>query len=353
MGKIADGFLNTNPMSKADFKEYVRGELWDTVLDEIRDSPTKYFDPANYSFDEIMDGFYDIIFNGKTLTPGDFIALQEEYNFTYVSRRLVDEEPSNGLVSRDLESRDECTEILLDATLNFLVLALSFFGLRPHLGRQFVNGIKGRHVYKITGSSKFGPAFRLSFVRAGGKLGWDYFVSAIITFFTSLSWQAIEDTIREAFSMLDRIKFGLTILLELLAIYTTGGWIVAAKVGAMLPSAEALFSGVIDFLQNDCFGELQSTDCDGFQEAGYQGTTTSVINMKQTSGNFQIQYEMYGNPDQMTVRYEDEEIYSTGGLVQYSDTVDLSFSGDSQLIEVVMYAPNDGTEWKYSVSCPE
>ena len=344
LSQVADGFQN---MSRADFRDYVRANLWDTVLEEIDDLgdvPTKYFNPKNYSFDDIMNGFSDFILDGKLLSPQDFIALQEEFNVTYISRRLIKEEESVS-VSRNLVTSQECQDILKKATLDLVVFLFSLVGIRQYFGRRIVNG--------IAASKNFGPAFQLTWVRAGGVLNWEYFVGATITFFTNLKWQELENSIRQLFGITDMITVGLSLLLELLAIYSTGGWALAAKIGAMLPTIASLFSDVMSYtLQKECFGELRSDDCDGFQKSGGQGTTTSVINMKQTSGDFQIWYEMYKNPDEMEVTYEDKQIFWTGGLVSDSKTVDLSFSGSSQLIKVVMNAPNAGTEWEFSVSCP-
>lgn len=74
--------------------------------------------------------------------------------------------------------------------------------------------------------------------------------------------------------------------------------------------------------------------------------------MKKTAGTFGLKYEMYENPDQLDIFYRDDVIFTTGGLVSNNATRAVHYAEASQLVTVVVWAPNDGTEWNYQVSCP-
>jgi len=80
--------------------------------------------------------------------------------------------------------------------------------------------------------------------------------------------------------------------------------------------------------------------------------TTVGIDLGTNEGSFPVFYDMYMNPDQMEIFYESELLYTTGGLVQYQNNFTVNYSGTSTTIQVVMTAPNVGTEWVFQVGCP-
>ncbi len=74
--------------------------------------------------------------------------------------------------------------------------------------------------------------------------------------------------------------------------------------------------------------------------------------MLRTSGTFPVQYQMYGIPDQLTIEYEMDILFDTGGLVSGASSASVSFSGSSKIITVTINAPLDGTAWDVYVGCP-
>ena len=93
-------------------------------------------------------------------------------------------------------------------------------------------------------------------------------------------------------------------------------------------------------------------ECPTTQESGGQGTTVLKINMLRTSGTFPVEYQMYGIPDQLTIEYEMDILYDTGGLVSDYGSASVNFSGSSKIITVTINAPLDGTAWDVYVGCP-
>jgi hypothetical protein len=92
--------------------------------------------------------------------------------------------------------------------------------------------------------------------------------------------------------------------------------------------------------------------CNSTHEAGGKGTTTLLIDLVKKKGTFLVEYYMYGNPDQLYILYEGNRIYDTKTLVQYGGSANVTYSGTTSIISVVIYAPNDGTEWTVDIYCP-
>ena len=87
--------------------------------------------------------------------------------------------------------------------------------------------------------------------------------------------------------------------------------------------------------------------------SGGQGAFTHVYDMGQESGTFELSYNMYSIPDRLEVKGSDgTSLFSTGGLVSGTDTVQVSFSG-GRMVYVIVTAPTDGTAWDYSIGCPQ
>ena len=92
----------------------------------------------------------------------------------------------------------------------------------------------------------------------------------------------------------------------------------------------------------------------GQQVAGADTPDSRSFEMGKTSATFQFDYDTYSQQDRIQVYYQGSPIYDTG-CVGKSDTVHLSFSGQSTVIQVVV-TPNcaggSGTSWNYTVHCP-
>jgi hypothetical protein len=95
-----------------------------------------------------------------------------------------------------------------------------------------------------------------------------------------------------------------------------------------------------------------AAQCPSTQNAGVQGTTVLAIDLLRTSGTFPVSYNMYPNPDQLYIEYEGTRIFDTGGLVSNTGEANVTFSGNSTIILLTIYAPNEGTEWDVFTGCP-
>ena len=93
--------------------------------------------------------------------------------------------------------------------------------------------------------------------------------------------------------------------------------------------------------------------CPSTRESGGRGTYRFTIDMILTAGTFPVYYQMYTIPDALTISYEGNVLFDTGGLVSGSNSFSLSFSGSSSKVEVLITAPNQGTAWNLFIGCPE
>ena len=93
-------------------------------------------------------------------------------------------------------------------------------------------------------------------------------------------------------------------------------------------------------------------ECQTQQSSGGQGAFTKSYDLGRDSGMFSLTYEMFGVPDALEVRSSSGAVlFSTGGLVSGSKTVNVLFSG-GRIVFIVLSAPNQGTAWNYSLGCP-
>ena len=65
--------------------------------------------------------------------------------------------------------------------------------------------------------------------------------------------------------------------------------------------------------------------CPSTQQSGGQGGTVMPVDMKRFNGTFPVTYDMIVIPDQLDVLYENEIIYSTGGLVSGVGSTEVRF----------------------------
>lgn len=92
--------------------------------------------------------------------------------------------------------------------------------------------------------------------------------------------------------------------------------------------------------------------CPTTQESGGQGVTVLTIDLQRSSGSFPPSYEMYTIPDELTIAYDGNIIFSTDGLVSGFRFTTVHFSGSSTIIVVTIHAPHAGTAWDVHVGCP-
>ena len=68
---------------------------------------------------------------------------------------------------------------------------------------------------------------------------------------------------------------------------------------------------------------------------------------------FQFEYETYTIPDEISIRYEDKEVFrvrvATGAPVLTAVSLP---AGTSTQVEITVVGPPGTTEWNYKVSCP-
>jgi hypothetical protein len=105
----------------------------------------------------------------------------------------------------------------------------------------------------------------------------------------------------------------------------------------------------------ECECSLCTTQCPTIQRSGGQGFTSFTVELFKTSGSIEVFYEMYTIPDELTIYYEGTVIFGTGGLVSGSTTQSVSYGSTlstSTRVTVEVNAPNSGTAWIVSVTCP-
>lgn len=108
------------------------------------------------------------------------------------------------------------------------------------------------------------------------------------------------------------------------------------------------YSGKIDVLGT----------CDTQETSGGQGTYVKAhyMNVGEDksilgSGTSNFTYDAYSIPDQFTVLTFDGKQFGTNGLVSGGDTKSINVP-KNWLIVVSVNAPQDGTAWEYTLSCP-
>jgi hypothetical protein len=194
---------------------------------------------------------------------------------------------------------------------------------------------------------------------------------AIVAFlmlpWTTVDWSVLGKVAKEVFTSWDLVNF----LLKLLAILTLMGAMAAtlaltcgatgtALVALVMAKSVILLLAIMDLIDallathKECFDDVDivGEDCDGFYRSGGQGTSIYLVNLKNNKGVFKLSYNMYSVPDQLEAIYEDNVIFTTGGLVSGSREVKLSIDGLSKQLEILITAPSSGTGWNFGVSCP-
>lgn len=105
----------------------------------------------------------------------------------------------------------------------------------------------------------------------------------------------------------------------------------------------------------DCECNLCTTQCPTNQRSGGQGFTRFTVELFKTQGAINVFYEMYSIPDRLNIFYEGVQIFTTGGLVSGSRNFSLNYGSATStqtFVTVELDAPNSGTAWDVSISCP-
>jgi hypothetical protein len=94
--------------------------------------------------------------------------------------------------------------------------------------------------------------------------------------------------------------------------------------------------------------------CDQEQVAGGQAGDSRIIQLTDSQGEVQINYEMYGIPDRLQVIYDGKSIVDTGP-VSNSGQTRVKIQGETGQVRVILTGnpDNSGTQWKYTLYCPQ
>ena len=98
-----------------------------------------------------------------------------------------------------------------------------------------------------------------------------------------------------------------------------------------------------------------AVQCNGLVQSGGEGDSAYTVELGRHNGTFQLFYDMYIVPDEMTIYYLGGIVFTTGGLVSGSRTLNVTYglaTSKATAVTVVMHAPTNGTAWEFSVSCP-
>jgi len=105
-------------------------------------------------------------------------------------------------------------------------------------------------------------------------------------------------------------------------------------------------SGIVDG------NEENIAECQTAQRSGGQGTFSNSHIVGSGTGEITFDYEAYDIPDAFTVSTKNGTIFTTDGLVSGSKTVSLPLD-EEPIVFVSVTAPQDGTEWEYSIGCTD
>jgi hypothetical protein len=103
-------------------------------------------------------------------------------------------------------------------------------------------------------------------------------------------------------------------------------------------------------------GPPNTSACNQLVKSGGQGLTSTEVYLGSTPGRVVINYNMYDIPDQIDIYYGGKLVHSTNRLVNNIGSLTWDFPADPSIgysCVVVVHAPNNGTAWDYTVSCPQ
>ena len=102
-------------------------------------------------------------------------------------------------------------------------------------------------------------------------------------------------------------------------------------------------------------GPATACDFESSKEGG-QGQTVTKHDLGNSAGVVNISYHMLAAPDKMDVYYDGQLVASTNGLVQFDGFLSFKYiplMGKPNYCIVVMTAPENDTQWNYTVNCPK
>lgn len=214
------GSLSTS-IDKDTFKTWIQTDVWESLsMDSLLAAvPDKYFDVSEV--DSRLDEFLEILFDGRMFHKNDLIALQEEFGFEYIARRLTETN------DRHLATQ-ECQAILFENVIATLVLLFKAIGFssEEEFFRRMVDA-KRDVLY---------PAFETQWVRNGG-LNKGFLLSVLASFLTNLEWIEIE-----------------LILEQLMKLFITRSWSAVSNIDMAFSSIFDLYDTDLDKLV-ECFGD--------------------------------------------------------------------------------------------------
>ena len=91
-------------------------------------------------------------------------------------------------------------------------------------------------------------------------------------------------------------------------------------------------------------------------KGGRQGTDITEVFLGNNAGQVVISYDMLDIPDQIDIYYNGELVQSTYKPVSQKGSLIWAYPADSDIgysCTVIVRAPENGTVWEYSVSCPK
>lgn len=95
--------------------------------------------------------------------------------------------------------------------------------------------------------------------------------------------------------------------------------------------------------------------CGQVTTSGGQGTTRTRHGLGPTPGLVSIAYQMYSVPDRLDCFYKGILVATTGGLVSGAGTLIWAYNpghGEPHWCLVIVSAPQSGTAWTYTITCP-
>jgi hypothetical protein len=146
------------------------------------------------------------------------------------------------------------------------------------------------------------------------------------------------------------------------------------KAEERLQNCDCNCNDIVDTIHYKSIGDTSTHEsppnikpCESKIKSGDQGVDKGYVQLGQYSGRVTINYDMLDQPDKLEVFYENKRVVSTfevrnnvNGFVGNDNRAGgvgvLSFDyiyNVDDFVKIVVTAPNSGTKWAYSISCPE
>lgn len=240
---------------------------------------------------------------------------------------------------KDDDLSPECLDAIVRIVIEVIGIFLSAVGIRGIVLRPFKE-----YFVTIKGGQLNGLVLT-AFRQSRGEFDASFFVGLVVSFLSILSWDDMKSALN-ALDSSDWLSLALGLSLAIGSVLATGGLALSLAITGMFIQADSLRGDIAD-LEN-CF-RLCS---DGVTQSGGQQTTTYTILLDRSQGKLNLYYQMFTNPDRLDLIYEGTTIFTTGGLVSGSQTIERDIDGDAKEILVRITAPNSGTAWIFSIDCP-